>query len=98
MILRDLGSLSTPEWFHQLLAWSRRRVSFTDNLDGTFVDAQIGTGETEIGHNLGRAPTYVFELASFGTGTAGITLTRAPEAGRIFIKRAVAGKSTLFLT
>ena len=97
MKLRDFGENAVREWFLQVLDWSRRKITFEDNLDCIFLNTEIGTAQTEIPHSLGRAPKYVMEVAQFPNGTAGITLTKAPETNKLYIKRAVAGKCTLLL-
>lgn len=91
------GDLPDKSWFEQILTWSRKKFTFDDNLDGVFVTANVGTGETEVGHPLGRTPKYILEIAAYPNGTAGITFTKQPDNNRIFIKRAVAGQCTLLL-
>ncbi len=91
------GDSPDKNWFLKLLDFTRNKISFLDNLDGRFVDTNIGTAETEIGHTLGRIPQYIFEVASFPNGTAGISFTKPSTATAIYMKRAVAGKCTLFI-
>jgi hypothetical protein len=98
MKLQGFGVTATFEWFQQILSWSRNKISFQDNMDGKFITANVGTSETQVGHTLGRVPQYIFEVAAFPNGTAGITYTRASTIDKIYIKRNVAGSCTLFLT
>lgn len=97
MKLRDLGETATRDWFQQILDWSRKKITFSDNIDGVFITANVGTGETQVGHPLGRTPQYIFEVAAYPNGTAGISFTKQPDNQSIFIKRSVAGQCTLFL-
>jgi hypothetical protein len=95
--LQDLGSGSIDKWFQQLLSFSRKGISFDDNIDAQFWTGNIGTAETEIGHSLGRTPRYVIEVASYPNGTAGIQFTKAPDDKRLFLKRSSAGQCTLMI-
>ncbi len=97
MKLRDIGDSALREWFNQILEWSRKKITFDDNIDCVFVTANIGTSQTEVGHSLGRTPKYIIEVASYPNGTAGISFTKAPEPSKIFVKRATAGECTLLL-
>lgn len=97
MKLRDFGKDAARDWFQQLLEWSRKRVSFEDNIDGIFLTVNIDSAETEIGHSLGRTPRYVFEVASYPNGTAGISFTKEPTNQKLYLKRSVAGQCTIFL-
>jgi hypothetical protein len=97
MKLFDFGESESRSWFRQILEFSRKRVSFEDNIDCVLVTATVDTVETQIGHSLGRAPKFIIEVASYPNGTAGISWTKAPEADKIFIKRATAGSCTLLL-
>lgn len=97
MKIRDLGENAAREWFLQILEWSRKKITFEENIDCIFVTKQILTTETEIPHGLGRAPKYVIEVAQFPNGTAGIKFTKAPTKDRIYLTRATAGTCTLLL-
>lgn len=99
MKLQDFGSIAPDRtWFQALLQFTRNKISFDDNLDGQFVTTNVGTGETEIGHSLGRVPKYVIEVAAYPNGTAGISFTKPATINQIYLKRAVAGACTLFIT
>ena len=98
MRLRDFGQEAAREWFQQVLEWSRKKITFDDNMDGVFLRTYLNTTETVVSHPLGRAPRYIFEVASYPTGTAGINFTREPTNGTLFIRRDVAGECVLFLT
>lgn len=100
MKLRDFGTDAAREWFQQILEWSRKKVTFEDNVDCVFVSATIGTSETAIGHSLGRAPKYIIPVGSWNTGATivrEITLTKAPTVDQIYVSSASAGKQTLLL-
>lgn len=97
MKLFDFGDDKPRSWYQQLLEWSRKKITFDDNIDCVFVTASIGTAETQVGHSLGRVPKYIIEVASFPYGTAGIAWTKAPEKDKIFITRSTAGTCVLLL-
>lgn len=98
MKLPDIpGDSPDKGWFQAILDWSRKKITFDDNIDGVFVTVNVGTSETEVGHPLGRTPKYILEIAAYPNGTAGITFTKQPDQNRIFIKRSVAGNCTLWL-
>jgi hypothetical protein len=91
------GDMPEKSWFQAILDWSRKKLTFDDNLDGVFVTAYLGTSETEVGHPLGRTPRYVLEVAAYPNGTAGISFTKSPNQSQLFLKRSVAGNCTLWL-
>lgn len=95
MRLRDFGATAPREWFQQILEWSRKKITFQDNIDCQFLTVNIGTTETEVGHSLGRTPRYIIEVASYPNGTAGIEFTREPTNQKLFLKRNTAGTCTL---
>lgn len=97
MRLRDFGDNPDRTWFQQIMEWSRKKVTFDDNIDCVFITADVGTSNTEVGHSLGRTPKYILEVASYPYGTAGITFTKAPTADKLFISRTSAGKCVLLL-
>lgn len=97
MKLDSFGDFPDKNWFQKLLELTRRRISFDDNIDGIFVTANIGTAETQIGHNLGRIPKYIFEVASYPTGTAGINFTKPSTTDKVYLTRTTAGNCTLFI-
>jgi hypothetical protein len=98
MKLLDFGQgLPDRTWFQRILEWSRKKISFEDNIDCAFITANVGTGETEVGHPLGRAPKYLIEVAAYPNGTAGISFTKEPDNKRVFIKRGTAGQATFLL-
>jgi hypothetical protein len=97
MKLREFASDATAQWFKQIFEWSRKKITFEDNVDCQFLTVNIGTAETEVGHSLGRTPRYVIEVASYPNGTAGVSFTKEPTNTKLFLKRAVAGSCTLLL-
>ncbi|MFM2117268.1 MAG: hypothetical protein RL316_458 [Bacteroidota bacterium] len=98
MKLRDFGETAIRDWFTQVLEWSRKKITFDDNIDCVFLTANINTTETVLRHNLGRSPKYVLEAAIFPGGTTGgISLTKAPTIDTLYIKKSTAGQSTLLL-
>lgn len=97
MKLRDFGESALRDWFNQVLDWSRKKITFDDNIDCAFITAKVDVTSTEIGHSLGRTPKYIIEVATYPYGTAGISFTRPPEKDKIFIKRNVAGTCCLLL-
>lgn len=97
MKLIDFGSDAPRTWFQQILEWSRKKITFDDNVDCQILTVNIGTSETEVGHSLGRAPRYIIEVASYPNGTAGINFTKESDNKRVFLKRNTAGMCTLIL-
>lgn len=98
MILRDFGQTAAREWFQQILSWSRKKITFDDNMDCQILRVKIGTGETQISHALGRVPVLILEAAAYPGGTAGITFTnKAPTVDTLWLKRSVDGECTLIL-
>ena len=97
MKLRDYGSEAFRDWFQQILGWSRNKITFLDNIDGIFVKHYINTAETEVGHTLGRIPRFIFEVAEYPNGTAGISFTKSPTIDKMFLTRNSAGECTLFI-
>lgn len=97
MKLDSFGDMPDKNWFQKLLELTRRRISFDDNIDGIFLTKNIGVAETRIGHNLGRIPKYIFEVAAYPNGTAGIQFTKPSTVSEIFLTRTAAGKCTLFI-
>lgn len=97
MKLNDLGDKPAREWFLMFLEWSRKKLTFDDNIDCTILTVNIGTSETEIGHPLGRTPRYVIPIAAYPNGTAGIAFTREPSNTKLYLTRASAGVQTLLL-
>jgi hypothetical protein len=96
--LRDLGNKPAIEWFQQILEWSRKKLTFDDNIDCVIITAYIGASETEVGHPLGRTPRYIIPVASYPNGTDGISFTKEPTHEKLFLSRANAGVQTLILT
>ena len=97
MKLRDFGKDAPESWFQQILEWSRRKITFSDNIDCVFVTVDIATTETMVGHTLGRVPKYVLEMASWPNSALGVELTKAPTSNKLFIKRGTSGETTLLL-
>ncbi len=97
MKLRDFGSDAYRSWFQQILEWSRKKITFEDNIDCVFVEAHLFTTETVIDHPLGRIPKYILEVASFPSGTSGISFTRAPSIDKLYLTRTSAGPCVLLL-
>jgi hypothetical protein len=100
MKLRDFGVDAAREWFQQVMDWSKKAITFDDNIDCVFVTATIGTSETAIGHGLGRVPRYVIPVASWQAEcmiVRAITLTKAPTIDQVYVSSATAGKQMLLL-
>ena len=97
MKLLDFGDTASRSWFQQILEWSRKKITFDDNIDCATVTAYIGTTETQVGHPLGRTPRYIIEVAAYPNGTAGISFTKEPDYKNLYLTRSVAGKCTLIL-
>jgi hypothetical protein len=99
MKLRDFGIEQTRDWFEQILQWSRKKITFEDNVDGVEVLAYIGTSDTSVPHALGRAPKSVIPIAKYPYGTAAIEFSqsKAPTNQVLYLKRAVAGYQWLRL-
>lgn len=91
MKLRDFGESRNRDWFQQLLQWSKKRISFSENIDGIELLAYLDTSETEIGHSLGRTPSTITPVAKFPYGTDSISFTKAPTNDKLFLSRATAG-------
>lgn len=97
MKLRDFGSDAYRSWFQQILEWSRKKITFEENVDGIFIQTYLGTSETVIDHALGRIPKYILEVASYPNGTAGIAFTKPPSIDKLYLTRTSAGSCVLFL-
>lgn len=97
MKLQDFGPDAPRSWFQQILEWSRKKITFEDNLDCVFLKAYIGTSSTEVGHPLGRTPRYIIEVAAYPNGTAGISFTSEPTNQKLFLSRSTAGECTLLI-
>lgn len=101
MKLYDFGDTQPRAWFNQILEWSRKRISFSDNIEHVLLaGVQVDTTETVIDHPLGRSPRFVIEVAMTMEetyGIAGITPTRPFTAEKIYLSRATAGKCALLL-
>lgn len=105
MKLRDFGNITdlsaVTEFAKQVLEWSRQKITLDDNIGFVKLTCYVGTTETEVGHPLGRVPTAIIEQVMFpnpdGTATGGITMTKAPEANKIFLKRSTSGRVGLIL-
>ncbi len=106
MKLFDYGESATKSWFRQILEWSKKKVSISDNLDCIIIAARIGTSETQIGHSLGRKPFGCIEVCSYPSpkavstevnGTAGIQMTKDSTEQALFLKRTSAGECYLLV-
>lgn len=97
MKLRDFGENAPRSWFRQILEWSQRGVSIQDNLDAQIIEADIGTSETRVGHNLGRIPKGVIPIMVFPHGITGLQFTKAPTADSLFLSRSSAGRQALII-
>jgi len=97
MNLVDYGENAPRSWFQQVLQWSRKKITFDDNIDCQILTVNIGVAETEVGHSLGRVPRYVIPVASYPNGTAEINFTKPSDLNRLFLKRSTAGVCTLIL-
>jgi len=101
--LRDFGLLGyegqprLDQWLQQIFEWSRKKITFEDNLDLIFQSVYIGTGETQVQHNLGRVPKGIIEVAAYPNGTAGISHTKAPTNEFLYLSRVSAGQCQLMI-
>lgn len=91
------GKTPDARWFQLLVEWTRKKISFDDNIDCQILGVSLKTTETVVGHSLGRTPRYIIEMAAYPNGTAGIEFTQPPSNSQLFLKRTVAGNSTLML-
>lgn len=97
MKLRDYGESYTREFFQQILQWSRKKISFEDNVDCQILTTYIDTAETKVPHNLGRVPQIIIPVAKFPYGTSTIAFSRENSENTLFLTRGVAGYQTLIL-
>lgn len=97
MKLRDYGFEQSREWFQQILQWSKKKITFEENIDGIELLTYLTTSETEVGHTLGRIPKTITPVAKFPHGTSGIEFTRAPTIDKLFLSRSSAGYQWLRL-
>lgn len=97
MKMPDLTGMPDASWFQRLLEFTRKKITFDDNIDCQILTVNIGVAQTEIGHSLGRTPRYIIPVASYPNGTAGIQFTKESDNKRVFLKRDVAGVQTLIL-
>lgn len=102
MKLQDFGKLGEAkldQWLQQIFSFSRKSISFEDNIDCVLQTAYIGSSGSQIQHSLGRVPKGVIEVATQQTGTKGIS----PVVGSqwtekfIYLSRDTSGESTLII-
>ena len=100
MKLRDFGVDAAREWFQQIMDFSRKGITFEDNVDCVFVSANIAMTETAIGHGLGRVPKYIIPVGSWAAGATqirDITLTKAPTNDQVYVMSGNPGVQMLLL-
>jgi hypothetical protein len=102
MKMRDFGKLGQAkldQWLQQIFQFSENKVSFFDNMDCIFQNVYIGSGGSQIEHNLGRVPQGVIEVATQQTGTAGIspTLGKAWTNQHIYLTRTTSGNCQVMI-
>lgn len=84
-------------WLQRLVEWSRKKITFEDNIDCVFHRVYLRTTSTKVGHPLGRTPRYIIEVAAYPDGTAGIQYTAEPTNTDLYLSRTSAGWCTLLL-
>jgi len=106
MKLYDYGDQANRSWFRQIIEWSRKKITFQDNIDCQLKYARIGTSETQIGHNLGRRPQGCIEVCAYPSpqavagelnGTAGLQMTKDSDDKNVFLKRPTSGEVLLLI-
>jgi len=102
MKMQDFGKLGNPkldQWLQQIFSFSRKKISFQDNMDVILQSAYIGSGGSQIQHSLGRIPQGVIEVATQQTGTKGISPTVGKEWTEkfIYLTRATSGDCQLMI-
>lgn len=97
MKLVDYGSEASRSWFQQVLEWSKKKITFDDNIDCVFISAYVGTTETIVDHALGRTPKGIIPVLAYPNNTSELSWTQAPTPSRLYIKQRVAGNTTLMI-
>lgn len=97
MKLIDYGEKESRSWFQQVLEWSRKKITFEDNLDCVTLSAYVGTSETIVDHALGRTPKGIIPVLAYPNNISELSWTREPSAQRLYIKQRVAGNMTLLI-
>lgn len=97
MKLFDFGDDKSRAWFQQILEWSRKKVTFDDNIDCVTLSAYIATSETIVDHPLGRVPKGIIPVLQYPNNISELSWTREPTNSRLYLKQRVAGKITLLI-
>jgi hypothetical protein len=95
--LQDFGESQSRSWFQQILEWSRKKISFEDNIDCIIIEANIATSETIVDHPLGRVPKGIIPVLRWPCNISELSWTREPTNSRLFIKARVAGRMALLI-
>jgi hypothetical protein len=97
MKLLDLGDQATRPWFTQILEWSRKKITFDDNIDCVFLTVNISTSETVIEHTLGRVPKGIIPIAQYPNNISELSWSREPTNQKLHLKQRVSGTMTLMI-
>ena len=97
MRLFDLGDKEPRAWYQQLLEWSRKKITFDNNIDCVFLAVNISTSETVIDHPLGRVPKGIIPVLQYPNNISELSWTKEPSNTRLYLKQRVSGKMTLLI-
>lgn len=97
MKLFDIGDDQPRAWFQQLLEWSRKKITFDDNIDCVFLTVNISTSETVIEHSLGRVPKGIIPVAQYPNNITELSWTREPTNRNLYLKQRISGAMTLLI-
>lgn len=98
MKLIDFGEDTPPRaWYTALIEWSRKKISFDDNIDCVILKVNIATNETAVDHPLGRVPKGIIPILQFPGSVYEMDMTRASTNTQVFIKMRVAGTVNLLI-
>jgi hypothetical protein len=97
MKLYDYGDNQNRSWFQQILEWSRKKITFEDNIDCVIISVEIATSETIVDHPLGRVPRGIIPVLQYPNNISELSWTRAPTNSRLFLTQRVAGPVSLLI-
>jgi hypothetical protein len=97
MKLFDFGDGQNRSWFQQILEWSRKKISFEDNLDCVILTVKIATSETIVDHPLGRVPKGIIPILQYPNNISELSWTKAPTNSRLFLSQRIEGTITLLI-
>lgn len=98
MKIMDFGEDTPPRaWYTALIEWSRKKISFDDNIDCVTLNAYVATSETPIGHPLGRVPKGIIPILQFPGSVYEMDMTKASTNTQIYLKSRVAGTVNLLI-